>query len=542
MEFQCDSPDHVRQKQPDVTYYRALLDVTNVLNSQRDTEGLWKTITGYIKKVIPWERAGITLYDPERDAFQFYAVETRLPKILLKRNTTIPREGSAIGWVYEHRRMHIRPNLQVERLFFEDQFYYEEGLGRMINLPLIIRDTCIGTLNIGSVESGLPGANDVEFLQQVAKQIALAIDNVLAYEQLNVLKRQLSEENQYLTEEIKASHNFGAMVGNSPALREVQELAQAVASRDTTVLITGETGTGKELLARLIHELSPRQDGPFIRVNCAGFPPGLVESELFGYERGAFTGADSRRLGRFELAHGGTLFLDEIGEMPWEAQSKLLRVLQDGLVDRLGGTQSIPVDVRIIAATNSDLNALINKGEFRSDLFYRLNVFPIYIPPLRERPTDISLLVRHFIAQYSSKLRRNPPAIEQKTLELLLKYQWPGNVRELQNIIERAMILTTGQELVLGRRFLGLSEDEEEPSSNHLHSLEKSEILRVLKLCNWKINGLNGAARRLGLNPSTLRSRMKKMQISRTAVWTLGWNPTWAYPFLFSLTEILTSS
>ncbi len=386
--------------------YRALLAVTNVLNSQRDTDSLWRAITEQIKKVVPWERAGITLYRPETDSFRFYAVETDMPTRLLQRDAVIPREGSAVGWVYDHRKMHVRSDLRRARRFLEDNFYVQEGLGRMINLPLLVGERCLGTLNIGSVEAGEPDPEDLEFLRQVATQIAYAIAHVQAYEQIDRLRRQLARENAYLVEEIKLTQNFGAMVGKSPAFRKVLSQAEAVGPTVTTVLITGETGTGKELLARAIHELSPRRHKPFIRVNCAAIPMGLVESELFGHERGAFTGADQRNAGRFELANGGTLFLDEIGEMPLEAQAKLLRVLEDGLVDRVGGTRPVPVDVRVVAATNADLVAAVREGRFRSDLYYRLHVFPIAVPPLRERPEDIPLLARHFLESYRLKFNR----------------------------------------------------------------------------------------------------------------------------------------
>ncbi len=497
-------------------YYRALLEVTNILNSQRNSDSFWRAITGQIRHIIPWERAGITLYHPEIEAFRFYVVETSLPKVVLQSDVIIPREGSAIGWVYENQKIHIRPCLQDEQVFFEDQYYYQEGLGRMINLPMMVGDACIGTLNIGSLQSGDPEPEDLGFLGQVATQIALAIDHVQAYEQIDLLRQQLAEENQYLQEEIRETHNFGAMIGSSYVIKQVQELAEAVAPTNTTVLITGETGTGKELLARFVHERSPRHDKAFIRVNCAGLPVGLVESELFGHERGAFTGAEQRRIGRFELAHGGTLFLDEIGEMSLEAQAKLLRVLQDGLIDRLGAMQSVPVDVRIIAATNSDLSVAVANGRFRSDLFFRLHVFPINLPPLRERASDIPLLTRHFMDQFKAKFKRSCHIIEENCLERLLSYAWPGNVRELQNVIERAMILSSGHELKVSKALLQAPTSQEKSVGSHtLKDSEKSKIIDALELAGWRISGPSGVAARLGINASTLRSRMKKLAISR---------------------------
>ncbi len=508
----------LRVSQGTGTFYRALLEVTNILNSQRNTEGLWKAITAHIKKVIPWERAGITLYQPDLDAFRFYAVETSMPVVKLKCDAVIPRQGSAMGWVYENRTMHVRPFIQKKQMFLEDTFYFEEGLGRMINIPLLVGDNCLGSLNIGSVESGDPDPQNVEFLLQVATQIALAIDHVRAYEEINRLREKLARENAYLLEEIKISHDFGAMIGNSHKFKSVLELAQKVAPTNSSVLITGETGTGKELLARLIHELSPRHENPFVRVNCASLPAGLVESELFGHEKGAFTGAEQSRPGKFELADGGTLFLDEIGEMPIEAQAKLLRVLQDGVVERVGSTQGKDVDVRIIAATNTDLNKSITTGRFRSDLYYRLHVFPIDMPPLRERPQDIPLLVRHFMEKNRLQFKRSCQDIEQKSLDTLLQYDWPGNIRELKNIIERAMILSNSPTLVIDEALLRKSRPTEVAlPTTKLKDLERLRIEQALETCEWQIDGPLGAAKHLGLHPSTLRSRLKKLNIRRQA-------------------------
>lgn len=496
--------------------YRALLAVTNVLNSQRDTDSLWRAITEQIGKVLPWERAGITLFNPDTDSFQFYAVETSVPLRQLQRDAVIPKAGSAVGWVYDHRAIHVRPNLQQERLFLEDEYYVREGLGRMINSPLLVGDSCIGTLNIGSVQHGDPDPEDLEFLQLVATQIAYAIDHVRAYEQIDRLRQQLARENEYLVEELRSTHNFGTMIGVSGAFRKALTQAKAVGPTSTTVLIAGETGTGKELMARAIHDLSPRRDKPFVRVNCAALPMGLVESELFGHERGAFTGADQKRSGRFELAHGGTLFLDEIGEMPLEAQAKLLRVLEDGLVDRVGGTRPVPVDVRILAATNADLAGLVSEGRFRSDLYYRLHVFPIVLPPLRERLEDIPFLVRHFLEAYRLKLKRSSLVLSDESMACLTRYAWPGNVRELQNVIERAVILARSPVVTVELQSLTTVPPASESTANLLE-MERRHILRVLEGTRWRIYGPNGAAVQLGLNPSTLRSRMKKLGVSRLA-------------------------
>lgn len=496
--------------------YRALLAVTNVLNSQRDTDSLWRSITEQIRKVLPWERAGITLYNAGTDSFRFYAVETTLVNRELQRDAVIPKTGSAVGWVYEHRAIHVRPDLQRKRVFLEDEYYVREGLGRMINAPLLVGEACIGTLNIGSVQQGQPDPADLEFLQLVATQVAYAIDHVRAYEEIDQLRHQLARENAYLVEELKSTHNFGAMIGVSNVFRKALSQAKAVGPTSTTVLVAGETGTGKELMARAIHELSDRRDKPFVRVNCAALPMGLVESELFGHERGAFTGADQRRSGRFELASGGTLFLDEIGEMPLESQAKLLRVLEDGLVDRVGGTGPVPVDVRIIAATNADLVSLVSEGRFRADLYYRLHVFPIVLPPLRERPEDIPFLVRHFLEAYRLKLKRSALEFDADSINRLIGYAWPGNVRELQNVIERAVILARSPVVTIEPQALAQAEPAAVLSSAMV-DMERQHIQRTLESVHWRIYGPNGAAAQLAMNPSTLRSRMKKLGLARPA-------------------------
>ncbi len=496
--------------------YRALLAVAVVLNSRRDMQSLWEAITAEITKVIPWARASVTLYDREADGFRFYVISTTFAKLVLRRNAVVPRVGSGMGWAYDHKALHIRPDLQREQVFLEDKWYVQESLGRMINLPLLVGDRCLGVLNIASRESGAPDPADLEFLTQVAMQIAYAIDHVQAYEQINRLRDQLAKENVYLTEELRLMKNVGSLVGKSLAFQHVLDLAREVAPTPATVLITGETGTGKELIAQAIHDWSPRRQKPMIRVNCAAFPAGLVESELFGHERGAFTGADRAREGRFELAHGGTLFLDEIGEMPLDTQAKLLRVLQDGMVDRLGGTQPVRVDVRVIAATNSDLPAAVKAGKFRADLFYRLNVFPIAVPPLKNRPEDIPILARHFLEIYSVKLLRSCKDIDQESLERLIRYTWPGNVRELENVIERALILSHEPILRVDEHVLG-SQDSSVTAArpSGLNDLERWHILQTLTLTNWHIEGPDGAAVRLGIPPSTLRSRMKQFGMKR---------------------------
>ena len=498
--------------------FETLLEVTNALNSQRDIESLWRVIADQIQKVIPWDRAGITLYEPNTDSFRFYAVITNMATPALAHDSVIPRAGSAVGWVYDNRRLHIRGDLQKEQVFIEDRYYVREGLGRMINLPLLVREHCLGTLNIGSVQPGEPDPDDCKFLQQVATQIAYAIDHVLAYQQIKQLSEQLRRENEYLAAEVKASRDLRLVVGTSPSFTKVVDFVKAVAPTDTTVLLLGETGTGKEVLAQALHDLSPRSHKPFIRVNCAALPSGLIESELFGHERGAFTGAQLRRAGRFELAHTGTLFLDEVGEMPMETQAKLLRVLQDGMVDRIGGTQPILVDVRLIAATNADLSSAIQQGTFRADLYYRLHIFPIAVPPLRERHEDIPLFAQHFLAQVGIKLKRPHLTFDPHSMSRLLTYNWPGNVRELQNVIERAVILSNSPRVTVDEMLLPVMQTNQSQFTEHpvnLGDLERHHIIEVLQRTKWRIYGDQGAAQLLGLNPETLRSRLRKLGIRR---------------------------
>ena len=498
--------------------YQALLDISTALNSQREMDSLWPTCTERIKAVVPWERAGILLYMSDEDGFRFHALETDMPNPLLKRDARIPRVGSAVGWVFDHREVHVRPHLQHEQVFLEDPYYAREGLGRMVNVPLLARGNCLGTLNIGSVASGEPDAETLEFLRHVATQVALAIDHGQTSRQLIQLSRQPAGRHVPPAQKIGQEGTFGLLVGKSEPLLKVLAQIEAVASTSVTVLITGETGSGKELVARAIHETSPRRNKPFVRLNCAALPSGIVESELFGHERGAFTGAVQRHQGRFELAHEGTLFLDEIGDMPLEIQAKLLRVLEDHHVHRVGGVQPVPVNVRLIAATNADLAQAVQQGRFRADLYYRLKVFPITLPPLRDRREDIPYLAQHFLQHCRVKLNRSDLFLADSALTRLTQYEWPGNVRELHNVIERAAILAPASLVEIDERVVLPS--SRPTASDHpatLHDSERCHILHALERTAWRIYGPLGAAHQLGLNPSTLRSRMKKLGLSRPA-------------------------
>jgi len=403
------------------------------------------------------------------------------------------------------------------------------GVGSSIAGPLITKGEPFGALILAGAAAGRP-LLDMDFFTRICSQVALAADNVISYEKIAELKARLERENAYLIEEIKSEHNFEEMVGASPPFRALIETVRRVAPTDATVLITGESGTGKELVARAIHSRSPRSAKPLVKINCAAISAGLVESELFGHVKGAFTGALDRRVGRFEFAQGGTLFLDEVGELPLETQAKLLRVLQEHEFEPVGSNRTIQTDVRIIAATNRQLDQWVKEGRFRADLYFRLNVVPIEIPPLRERRSDIPDLVSFILAHHNRQFGRKIESVADETMQRLLAYSWPGNIRELQNLLARAVVLSTGPVLRLGDDLLpsasintadsALRASEIAPnhaSQGHqaLNDVERSHVLQVLRDTNWVIEGSRGAALKLGLHPNTLRSRMKKLRIER---------------------------
>ena len=348
----------------------------------------------------------------------------------------------------------------------------------------------------------------------MASQAAIAIENAKAFQEIAQLKDRLAEEKLYLQDEIRTEQNFGEIIGDEPAFLRVLEQAATVAPTDASVLILGETGTGKELIARAIHDLSGRRERTFVKLNCAAIPTGLLESELFGHERGAFTGAIAQKVGRFELADKGTLFLDEVGDIPLELQPKLLRALQEHEFERLGSVRTIKVDVRLVAATNRDLSQMIAAREFRSDLYYRLSVFPVSLPPLRERTTDIPKLVRYFTQKFARRMNRRIETIPTEAMEALTRYAWPGNVRELENLIERAVILTRGTALEIPLAELRAASPEAATPVT-LEDAERDHIRRVLEQANGVVGGSNGAAARLGMKRTTLQSKMKKLGIAR---------------------------
>jgi len=394
------------------------------------------------------------------------------------------------------------------------QWMRDNALRSFAGYPLNFREELLGVVAMFSRRT----MSQAEFdrLAVFANQASIAIKNAQLFSEVEQLKNRLQAENLYLQEEIKLEHNFEEIIGQSPALKTVLSKVEQVALTNATVLIQGETGTGKELLARAIHNLSPRKYRPLVKVNCGAIPANLVESELFGHEKGAFTGALHRRLGRFELAQGGTIFLDEVGELPADTQVKVLRVLQEREFERVGGGQSMKVDVRVIAATNRNLEEAVKAGYFRADLFYRLNVFPVELPPLRTRPTDIPLLVNFFLDKYAKRLSKSFQGVTQDTMARLKGYAWPGNIRELENVIERAAILAQGPVVRIDDSF-AMRQDtgSHAAGSGTLEDVERAHVLRVLEETGWVIEGKQGAAVRLGLHPNTLRSRMQKLGIKK---------------------------
>ena len=398
---------------------------------------------------------------------------------------------------------------------------FAKGCTRSAIIPLISRDRLLGVLAVAKHEENAFDDDEVAFLTQVANQIAIGVENALAYSEIAELKDRLAQEKLYLEDELRGEMDFEGIVGQSSALRHVLNLVETVAPSDSTVLMLGETGTGKELIARAIHDRSRRKDRTFVKVNCAAIPTGLLESELFGHERGAFTGAISQKIGRLELADQGTLFLDEVGDIPLEIQPKLLRALQEREFERLGSTHTKKVNIRLVAATNRDLDKMIENREFRSDLYYRLNVFPIRIPPLRERPEDIPLLVRYFAQKYGRRMEKQIESIPAATMKALASWHWPGNIRELENFIERSVILTHGSALQVPVSELG---NNGNGNGNGAHVVEtrdtgeRDEILRALRETKGRVAGSEGAAARLGLKRTTLISRMKKLGIDARRV------------------------
>jgi len=492
---------------------QVLLEITNTLVSELDIRDLFPSITACLRRAVPHEYASLALRVSGTNQIRVHALVFDGPGTVLEEGATAVMNETPAGEAVETKRPVILdteslarvPSPVVQRLA-------AAGLKSICCLPLITRLHVLGTLNVGSTREKAFSEADVDFLSQVAGQAAIAIENATAYQEIAQLKDQLAEEKLYLQDEIRTDRNFGEIVGDSSQFRDVLAQVETVAPTDASVLILGETGTGKELIARAIHDLSGRRERTFVKLNCAAIPTGLLESELFGHEKGAFTGAIMQKPGRFELANKGTLFLDEIGDIPLELQPKLLRALQEHEFERLGGTRTIKVDVRLVAATNRDLAQMINERQFRTDLYYRLSVFPVSVPPLRDRAHDIPKLVRYFTQKFARRMNKHIETISQETMDALVRYPWPGNVRELENLIERAVILTRGATLQIPLSELRPATSDTS-STLTLEAAERDHIRRVLEQSNGVVGGPNGAASKLGMKRTTLQSKMKKLGI-----------------------------
>jgi formate hydrogenlyase transcriptional activator len=513
---------------------QALLEINQSSIRHLRRADLFAELARSVKPLLPGERFGIEVpLGPERLRIYVLALDqpTREPTI-----EELPSEGTACRWAQENRRSYVAgTRAELRDRFPRTHAVMERGrMESLCALPLLREEKSFGALFFMSTHRDAYRVIPIGLVERVASAVAVAVDNCFAYEELRELRDRLATENLYLQEEIQEGHNFSEIVGRSAALSRVLSLVQTVASTTSTVLILGETGTGKEMIARAIHDRSSRSDRPLVKVNCAAISAGLVESELFGHVRGAFTGAVTSRTGRFEIAHGGTIFLDEVGEIPLETQVKLLRVLQEREIEPVGSNQSKKVDVRVIAATNRDLERSVAEGRFRSDLFFRVNVFPIVMPPLRERAGDVPLLAHYFAERFARELGKPIEGISPATMRRLQSYAWPGNVRELQNVVERAVVLAAGLVLDFGielqargaERGSGVApaagdgaavatRDPSPSGSQALDQVQRRHILDVLASTRWVIEGRGGAAARLGLSPSTLRSRMQKLQIQR---------------------------
>ena len=507
-----------------------LLNLTTRITSNLDLREVLRAISANFRELMRCDGAGVWLPGEEAGTFKLYAFDASSSKGFAKEDLIItPAEDDPGKRAFETMKPMVATVAEIGWPGGGEGYRLAaaEGVKSACFIPLVSRGRALGDLMIVRKTEGTFTAADVDFLSQAAGQIAIAIENALAYREISELKDKLAQEKLYLEEEIRSEMNFAEIVGKSSALRKVLKRVETVAPTDSTVLIYGETGAGKELIARAIHDLSPRKSKAFVKLNCAAIPTGLLESELFGHERGAFTGAIAQRIGRFEVAHGGTIFLDEIGEIPLELQTKLLRVLQEREFERLGSSRTLRTDARLIAATNRDLEAMVAEQKFRSDLFFRLNVFPIQVPPLRERHGDIPLLVRHFAQQFSKRMNKTIDTISSATMEALSRYHWPGNIRELQNVIERAVITSTGPVLKVDVADLKISKPSSpaekgsaQGSTNGglrdtLEETERQQILKALKQSNWVVAGPKGAASKLGMKRSTLQLRMSKLGISR---------------------------
>jgi formate hydrogenlyase transcriptional activator len=493
---------------------RLLLEINNALVSNLEPRRLFSAISSCVKRVVSHDYMSLALLDAQPGTLRIWALEFA-GKGLIQEQMVLPYAGSPAGAAFEAATPKRFESADLARLAGEfSKLLLEEGIQSICCVPLTVGDRRLGTLNVGRLGGERFTEQDAEMLAAVANQVAFSVENALAFQEIAALKDKLAAEKIYLEEEIRSDYDFEEIIGDSPALKEALRKVETVAATDSTVLILGETGTGKELVARAIHDRSPRRERTLVKMNCASIPTGLLESELFGHERGAFTGAIGQKIGRFELADGGTIFLDEVGDIPPELQPKLLRVLQEREFERLGATRTTRVNVRVVAATNRSLEEMVAAGTFRSDLYYRLNVFPIPLPSLRERRDDVPRLVLYFVQKFARRMSKRIESVPSEAMAALREYDWPGNVRELENAIERAVILTTGPVLQVPiadfhRRRIAAS------ANGTLEAVEREAILNALRESKWVVGGPAGAATRLGLKRTTLQSRMEKLGIWR---------------------------
>ena len=506
-----------------------LLGVTNAVVTELDTRALFRAVAPAIRRCCSADVAALSLYDADAGVLRHHVCDAP-EDFSLGSDVPVPAEstldGSATGYVFRTGQARIFSLAELEQ-FPESRFITSRGIRSACAVPLSTVHGTLGTLNLGAFAAEAFSPDQFSLLTRVAGQIAIAVRNAMSYQRIEALNAQLAREKLYLEDEIRNDHQFEEIIGRSTALGRVVREIQTVAPTDSTVLILGETGSGKELVARAIHQASARGERAFVKMNCAAIPTGLLESELFGHEKGAFTGAINQRIGRFELANRGTVFLDEVGEIPLELQPKLLRVLQEREFERLGSTRTLRTDARLIAATNRDLAALAAEQKFRPDLFYRLNVFPITVPALRERREDIPMLVRHFAQQFARRMKKDIEQIPTETMDALARYDWPGNIRELQNLIERAVILSPGPTLdvpiaaLRGNRSTPVAvaasalADPSDRGAETLADADRRHIIDALNRTNWVIAGPGGAAVKLGMKRSTLQFRMRKLGITR---------------------------
>jgi len=498
---------------------RTLFDISNALVSKLERDELFTAISEQLAKVVQHDFALLTLSNEETGTLDVYALHSTGSRFREALTGPLNPEGMPSAEALATRKAVLVHDTDADR-YRSSEFRKLVGLGckSACSVPLTTRNGTVGTLEIGTTTENAWSDEDIEFLVQVGRQIAIAAENAVSYRELSQMKERLATEKLYLEDEIRLDHNVGNMVGQGLPFKSLLKSIEIVAPTDSTALIMGETGTGKELVARAIHELSSRTKGSFVKVNCAAIPASLLESELFGHEKGSFTGAVAQKIGRFEIAHQGTLFLDEIGELPLELQPKLLRAIQDQEFERVGGNRTIRTDVRFITATNRDLKAMVDENKFRADLYYRLHVFPIKVPPLRERREDIPLLARYFVQKYAARMGRQIETIATSALDVLTHYDWPGNIRELQNVIERSVIVSKGTELHIAMPELigNPTPPKFRPQSSELSdNAERERILKALDECKGMVGGPNGAAARLGLKRTTLQARMRKYKIAR---------------------------